>query len=583
MDTLWFTDASSLLVSLATVLLVYYHVKKYTFWSSRGIKGPLPVPPFGTNIYYIFKDRSVVDCDWRNKYGHTYGTYEGYEPVLRTTDNEVIKHVWIKEFSSFTDRNWKFIHGENVKRWLFWSSGEHWNNQRLLISPMFTSSRMKTIFAVTSNCMQGFKKAINSKLGMAKSSVIHDISKDSTDNLDEIVQAKATELTAFSKDDFMALTLDVIAQGFFSMKIDSYQDKKSEFFRRAFAFAKFDVLYFVFWMLIPNVVRRYFKLDLVKYSQYEYFEKLSQRSIDERRRDPSKRKNDFLQALIEAKLPENSNDEHKRAQEKLYNADDDYEAHYNDNTKFQELERIHERQSKSVVKFRSFDDKEIRAQMTFFFLAGFETTSSSLTFCFYELAHQQAAQSEVYQELIDRGLGDNQDKQLDYAELLSLKKLDAFISECLRLYSPVTEHNRMVTNKNGVTLPTKPPIKLPYLCTIANPGFVYQRDPDYWENPLQFDMTRFYSENRHKINTSTYNPFGLGPRNCAGMRFALLTLKLSLATILLEYRVLPGPKSQAYPPEFNRHAFFLQLKHTDFRLVPRTILARLDDKVAGAS
>lgn len=576
MDTFIPSETGSILASLVTVLtlvVVYYNVKIYTFWSSRGIKGPLPVPLFGTNIYFIFKDRSVVDFEWRQKYGHTYGTYEGYEPVLRTTDNEIVKHVWIKNFSSFTDRNNHTIHGENLKRWLFWSSGEHWNNQRVLISPMFTSARMKTMFNVMAGCMQRFKDEVERKL---RSSV------GLAGELDEIAQAKAlaksrqSPSTDISKDDFMALTLDVIAQGFFSLRFDTYQDKTSEFFKRAFAFSKFDVPYFIMWMFIPDPIRSYFKIDLVKYSHYEYFEKLSQKTIDERRRDPSKRQNDFVQALIEAKLPDNKTTDGDKSnnynKEKLYDADDDKEAHYNDNTKFQELELLHEKQLRSV-KFRSFDDKEIRAQMTFFFLAGFETTSSSLTFCFYELAHQQAAQSEVYQELISRGF--SKDKQPDYSELLSLKKLDALVSECLRLYSPVTEHNRIVTNKDGVTLPTSPPIHLPSGIIISNPGFVYQRDQDYWEKPLQFDMARFYPENRHKIITSTYNPFGLGPRNCAGMRFALLTLKTSLATILLSYRILPGPKSSAYPPEFNRHAFFLQLKHTDFKLVPRQQPAEL--------
>lgn len=567
-------DAGLALSGLATLLVLavtYSHIKAFTFWSKRGIKGPRPWPILGTNVYYIFKDRTILDIEWRKKYGHIYGTYEGLIPVLRVTDNELIKHVWIKNFSSFTDRNHKLVHSENVSRWLFFSKGEHWNNQRVLISPMFTSSRMKVMFNIMSNCVNRFTDEVNTRLKLATKSVLHNLDRQQ-DESDEIVQAKAlakaTQLVTFSKDEFMSLTLDIIARGFFSLKLDTYRDKTSEFFKRAFAFANFDIVWFFFWMFIPNTLRRYFGWDIIKYSQYEYFEKLSQSSIDERRRDPSKRRADFIQALIEAKLPEKSGLENTTTikSDKLYNEDDDRDAHYNDNIKHEELENLHDKQSKSI-KFRSFDDKEIRSQMTFFFLAGFETTSSSLSFCFYELAHQQAAQAEVYQELLAHT--NNGDKQLDYSELLSLKLLDAFISEALRLYSPVTEHNRLVTNKNGVTLPTEPPIQLPYMTTISNPGFVYQRDPDYWENPLKFDMSRFYPENRHKIKSATYNPFGIGPRNCAGMRFALLNLKLALASTLLKYRVLPGPKSQQYPPEFNRHSFFLQLKHTDFHLMPR--------------
>ena len=42
-------------------------------------------------------------------------------------------------------------------------------------------------------------------------------------------------------------------------------------------------------------------------------------------------------------------------------------------------------------------------------------------------------------------------------------------------------------------------------------------DPQYFPNPEQADPERFSLENRHKIVTYTFLPFGDGPRSCMGM------------------------------------------------------------------
>ncbi|EFN60191.1 Cytochrome P450 4p1 [Camponotus floridanus] len=64
------------------------------------------------------------------------------------------------------------------------------------------------------------------------------------------------------------------------------------------------------------------------------------------------------------------------------------------------------------------------------------------------------------------------------------------------------------------------------------PIFSLHRNEKYWHNPLIFDPDRFLPE---KIGTSYknyYMPFSLGPRNCIGMKYAMISMKVTLATLI---------------------------------------------------
>jgi len=79
---------------------------------------------------------------------------------------------------------------------------------------------------------------------------------------------------------------------------------------------------------------------------------------------------------------------------------------------------------------------------------------------------------------------------------------------------------------------------------VEIPIYAIHHSEEYYENPEKFNPERFLPENRDQIIPYTYLPFGSGPRNCIGMRFALMEAKLCLAQIVRRFRFVRSAKTE---------------------------------------
>ena len=121
----------------------------------------------------------------------------------------------------------------------------------------------------------------------------------------------------------------------------------------------------------------------------------------------------------------------------------------------------------------------------------------------------------------------------------SIEYLDCVIKESQRMCNPAPQANRECSEDydlNGIHIPAGTEIVIPI--------YALHHDPDSWQNPEKFDPERFRSLSKDAIHAFQFLPFGAEPRNCIGMRFALMEIKIALVKILLRYEFVQPPETQ---------------------------------------
>lgn len=192
---------------------------------------------------------------------------------------------------------------------------------------------------------------------------------------------------------------------------------------------------------------------------------------------------------------------------------------------------------------RVWSENELVAQCFLFFLAGFDTVSTCLTFVSYELLANPDVQQKLFEEImaVEASLDG---KPLSYEVLQKMQYLDQIISETLRLWPPAPFVDRycvkdyLFDDGQG----TRIPIQKGQI--VWFPITALHHDAKYFPEPNRFDPERFSEQNRPKINPGAYLPFGVGPRNCIGSRFALMEVKAIVYHLVKNFTLERSGKSR---------------------------------------
>lgn len=383
-----FSILLSIVVALCTLLVsAYFYVKHaYSYWQRCGVKSLPAKFPFGNFEKQFRMELTSADAT-RELYRQTdepiLGVYGPLRPVLLLRDPEIIRNVLVRDAQThFLDRG--LLDDESVDPLvanIFSASGAKWRNLRQKLSPTFTTGKLKAMF----------------------STMI-----DSSAPLTEFLTQSAKKQQLVDVRGLSArYATNIIASVAFGIEINCIDEPNAEFWtygQKIIEPSMMNALRLVLAFTAPKIMKilriRFFAKEI-----YNFMSSIVTQNMKYREQQNVVRK-DFFQLLVQLR-------------NKGVQSDGQWETEISNDGKNLTLD-------------------EVTAQVFIFFLAGFETSASAVSFCLYEVAKNVEIQRKVQDE-IDRVLNDH-GGEITYDSINELKYLEA----CIDGKHDVSSHSQTI-------------------------------------------------------------------------------------------------------------------------------------------
>ncbi|XP_067129970.1 cytochrome P450 3A11-like [Centruroides vittatus] len=500
----------NILLFLIIPFLYWYRWRKKQFscFIDLGIPGPKPNFFSGNMDDLITKGVAKCHIDWIKKYGNVVGYFQGSKPVLLVSNLDFMKNFMIANHMDASGRDW-FIEDAGIPLKSFRKTavgvvdGIYWKELRNIMSSSFTSRKLKGIIPILDKSVTRLLSKIENKGLVSMKALFSEFAFG------------ITMLNIFGVED----NEDEICRKFHEdVKQLSNVSFEDTIISLALCFPEFSTVFTLireakdkisYYLGRPSCLGAYKNLFNV---------------LCLRKSNPQIQGNDILQLLM--------------------NASDD-------NSK---VDVKHDTQR------RTLSTDEIITNLIDLAIGSYDTTISTLTFTLYMMVKYPEIQDKVRKEL--NSLNENEEEVRD-SFLNGVPYLDQVIYETLR-YSTIVRLliNRKVTGEikwNSIILPKN--------LVLQVAAYQLHHDPQYWKDPESFNPDRFSPENKREINPIAFHGFGYGPRNCVGMRFALLVLRQTFTRLLSKYKFEACEKTEELI-EGNEHTALKVVNELILRAVP---------------
>ncbi|XP_030020085.2 cytochrome P450 6B2 [Manduca sexta] len=461
----------------AAVALYAYFTRTFNYWKSRNVAGPEPVALFGNLKESTLRSKNIgiVFQELYNQFPNekVVGIYRMTTPCLLLRDLDVIKHIMIKDFDVFSDRGVEFSK-EGLGVNLFHADGDTWRTLRNRFTPIFTSGKLKNMLYLITERADKFSNYVEKLCYDQPEQEVHSLIQKYTMGTIAACAFGVDIDTLYDKLDTLLLIDKLILQGTYATELD---------------------------MMFPGILKK-LNQSLFPQTVKDFFYDLVKSVMTQRGGVPSNRK-DFMDLLLELRQ----------------------QGHIETTKRNDERERLSLAISEDVIAAQAF----------VFYVAGYETTATTVSFLLYELAMNPDIQNKLLAEIDDTLAANN--GVVDYDTIKSMSYLDRVFDETLRKYPIVEPLQRNA--KADYKIPGTDVVVKKGMTVLISPMGI-QNDEKYFPKPHIFDPERFTPENAGKRHPCAYIPFGTGPRNCIGMRFARLQGATGLVKLLSKVRVEPS-------------------------------------------
>ncbi|CAN7938499.1 unnamed protein product [Ixodes hexagonus] len=487
--------ASSFLCLLLVFLLLLWRWRRKAFavFDATGIRGPEPNIISGNFYQFWTKDMQTVLQTWVTKYGDICGFFNGDAPFVVTKDLELLRKVFVSDFKHFVDRGivWRLfwdnpaLHGA-----LSDSRGQRWRETRRCVAQAFTTAKLRPLVPGMEAAVDVFLDVLKEKGGGGQREV------DVCPLLDRVA-------------------LDMVARTAFGVELNVQRNPEEPLFQQSKlvlpnifngTLAKLAQFFSGVKGLLPILL---FLEDVFDAQPFSTLAKLTEPIVQLRKQNPTLRRPDLMQHLLDTEMTKESSDD----------ADVD-----------RRKDQSPEKPEKSLMSM-----EDAAANAANMLQAGFETVSLTLSYCFFCIAKHQDVQDKIREEVLSVIAKHG---TLTYEAISELQYTSQVLNETLRLHTPVTAFTTRIAAQDY----RHQNVLIRQGVSVLACSHLVHKDPSLWPEPHKFDPDRFSPEQTRSRDPLCFQGYGLGPRLCVGSKLAQLEMALLMAKVLLHFRVELGQR-----------------------------------------